>query len=103
MANCRYYAVAGGDIWAMRYALAELAQWTNRSRMIAFVNGAVQELCTRGEGRPCMRARSRRLRFKLRSTEIDRVSRGSAPPAQPTVEAETPRGPYKQNDESAHD
>ena len=58
MANCRYYAVAGGDIWAMRYASAELAQWINRSRMIAFVNGAVQELGTRGEGRPCMRARS---------------------------------------------
>ncbi len=52
MANCRYYAVAGGDIWAMRYASAELAQWINRSRMIAFVNGAVQKLGTRGEGRP---------------------------------------------------
>jgi hypothetical protein len=60
MANCRYYAVAGGDIWAMRYASAELAQWINRSKMIAFVNGAVQELGTRGESRPCMRARSRR-------------------------------------------
>jgi hypothetical protein len=51
----------------------------------------------------CVLDRAGRLRFRLRSTEIDRVSRGSAPLAQPTVEAETPRGPHKQNDESAHD
>ena len=97
MANCRYYAVAGGDIWAMRYA--SRLNWLsgiNRSRMIAFVNGAVQELGKRGESTPPYAC-------SIAPATYGRVSRGSAPLFQPTVEAETPRGPYKQNDKSAHD